>query len=159
MLSRLQSRFKILPTAIQLFECSLLACVFLALTYLVAPEFTDLSATPPLSETLVVALVAFIIPSLVEEVIFRGILLPTFSPFWLSLSLVLYVLWHPLEAHLFFPDAVSTFTDPMFLSLVAILGCLCTFAYFRTKSIWASIYIHWLVVVAWKASGGLRVVY
>ncbi|MEM6445760.1 MAG: CPBP family glutamic-type intramembrane protease [Cyanobacteria bacterium P01_D01_bin.123] len=40
------------------------------------------------------------------------------------------------------------------MALVALLGVLCWIAYYRTRSLWASIVLHWLVVVTWKAFSG-----
>ncbi|MEM9155287.1 MAG: CPBP family glutamic-type intramembrane protease [Cyanobacteria bacterium P01_F01_bin.33] len=85
---------------------------------------------------------------------FRGLLTPAFELRWACLSTLAYVVWHPLEAYVFLPAALSLFTDATFLLLVALLGVLCWIAYYRTRSLWASIILHWLVVVTWKAFSG-----
>lgn len=108
------------------------------------------------SELIKISVVAFFIPALTEEIVFRGLLLPKRSPIWIARSLLAYVLWHPLEAVTFLPASAPYFLELQFLWLVAILGLFCTAAYIRTGSLWASVLVHWLVVVAWKATGGAR---
>ncbi|MEL6471422.1 MAG: CPBP family glutamic-type intramembrane protease [Cyanobacteria bacterium J06623_4] len=120
----------------------------------IAPSIIEINQRPPLGELVRVGAIAFFIPSLVEEVVFRGLLLPKVTLPWLLLSLSAYVLWHPVEALTFLPEAASVFFNFQFLFVVAVLGALCTVAYLRTGSLWASVFIHWGVVVAWKAAGG-----
>ena len=43
-----------------------------------------------------------------------------------------------------------SFLNPWFLATVAVLGLLLTRLYVATRSLWPSIIVHWLVVVAWK---------
>lgn len=85
---------------------------------------------------------ALIFPSLAEELVFR--VLP--PPRYALLALVLYVLYHPLNAWLFLPSARDVFYDPVFLLLAALLGGCCTFLYRRTGSVWAPVLLHGLVV-------------
>ena len=118
------------------------------------PELITPTDQPAFKELLLVAAIAFVIPAFFEEIFFRGLLIPEFKPVWVVLSISLFIAWHPLEAYLLFPKAIDLFTNPKFVTLVGLLGALCSFAYWRTKSLWASILIHWLVVVVWKALGG-----
>lgn len=142
------------PTPKQWGECVLLAIVFGLCVWLIMPELIDLNSKPNLRAVIPVAAIAFVMPAFCEEVLFRGLLIPRFQPIWMVLSLGLFVLWHPLEAYLFLPKAIDLFTTNRFLIIVGLLGSLCSWAYWRTKSLWASIGIHWLVVVIWKTFGG-----
>ncbi|MEM9512396.1 MAG: CPBP family glutamic-type intramembrane protease [Cyanobacteria bacterium P01_E01_bin.48] len=126
----------------------------MAISYAVKPELVNLNLAPSPSQLLAIALVAFAIPAFTEECVFRGLLTPAFELRWACLSTLAYVAWHPLEAYVFLPAALPLFTDATFLLLVALLGVLCWIACYRTRSLWASIILHWLVVVTWKAVSG-----
>ena len=126
------------------------------LVLVIDPSVVQMAQQPTITELIKISAIAFFIPSLTEELIFRGLLLPKFSTTWLLLSLTGYVLWHPLEALTFLPESATYFLDLQFLLLIAILGIFCTIACRRTGSLWASVLVHWLVVVAWKAVGGAR---
>jgi predicted Abi (CAAX) family protease len=101
-------------------------------------------------------------PALVEETIFRGLLLPSPSGssitpsvlFWFSMSLLLFVLAHPINSLLLRRSARPLFTDPVFLTLSGFLG-LCTSAlYWHTASLWPAILFHWFVVFIWMTRFG-----
>lgn len=105
----------------------------------------------------------FFMPALVEEFIFRLLLIPhpietaTTDDIYLrsSISLVLFIIYHPLNALTFFKEGNPTFMDWRFLTLAGLLGIICTIAYLSTGSIWLSVIIHWIVVAAWlKLFGG-----
>jgi predicted Abi (CAAX) family protease len=68
---------------------------------------------------------------------------------WATLSLFLFVIYHPLNALTFFSQGRETFFDPIFLCLAAGLGIICTITYYQTGSLWLPVLIHWLVVVVW----------
>lgn len=102
------------------------------------------------SEVLTISLSTFFVPSLAEELAFRGWLRKG-APIAASLSLVAYILWHPLQVWLGLPFARPEFVDPRFLSLVAWLGLACTLSRIRSGSIWPAVIIHWGVVVVWIA--------
>jgi predicted Abi (CAAX) family protease len=108
---------------------------------------------------LILAIIAFFIPALGEEFVFRGILLPPVQG-WLQtlisslLSVAVFVLWHPVQVWLGLPMAQEVFTDPAFLILVALLGALCTALTHRSGSLWPAVLLHWIVVVGWKAGTG-----
>ncbi len=96
-------------------------------------------------------------PAISEELFFRILLLPhptenaTPATLWLwgCISLVMFILYHPLNAVTFYPDGLQTFFNPVFLSLAALLGVICTLAYFQSGSLWIPVAIHWLIVVVW----------
>jgi len=104
-----------------------------------------------------------LIPALVEEVIFRVMLLPHPNEglpgwrwlFWAALSLVLYVLYHLLLGKTVYRGARDTLSDRRFLILVGWLGLLLTGIYWITGSLWLIVLIHWVAVVVWiYALGG-----
>ncbi|MGA7934931.1 MAG: CPBP family glutamic-type intramembrane protease [Kovacikia sp.] len=96
-------------------------------------------------------------PAVSEEVVFRVLLLPNpvekVEPIaqssWAVISLALFVVYHPANAHTFFPAGKQVFVNPIFLSLAALLGLVCTLAYFHDGSLWTPVFLHWIVVVVW----------
>ncbi|MDJ0510963.1 MAG: CPBP family glutamic-type intramembrane protease [Crocosphaera sp.] len=99
----------------------------------------------------------FVIPAFIEELIFRVILLPHSLKninhfqglFWIILSLVLFIVYHPLNAILFYPQGKGLFSNPIFLFFAGLLGIACTISYEITASLWPPVVIHWLIVVTW----------
>lgn len=116
--------------------------------------------SPRLSLTawLPILVTTFFIPALLEEFIWRVLLVPRPQTkyFWPVgvLSLLFYVLSHPLGAWLFRPTARDVFYSPGFLLLATLLGLTCLVAYARTKSLWVCVVLHWLVVAVWLLFGG-----
>ncbi|MDQ2696273.1 MAG: CPBP family glutamic-type intramembrane protease [Pseudomonadota bacterium] len=104
------------------------------------------------------ALASFIAPSLGEEMLFRVLPIPHASEAveprrrraWAATALILFVLWHPLNAWLLKPWLGPLFYDPLFLLLAGLLGLACTVAYLRTGSLWPPVLIHWLAVLVWN---------
>jgi predicted Abi (CAAX) family protease len=99
----------------------------------------------------------FFLPALFEEVVFRGFLLPHKERavptlhvlFYAVFSIALFIAWHPINAMTINHPAFSMFTNPVFLSLAALMAVACTITYLKTGSLWVPIAIHWLTVVAW----------
>ncbi len=100
---------------------------------------------------------ALLVPAILEEVIFRVLLLPhptesvlanTFM-LWAILSLTLFVVSHPLQAIIFRHHLTSLFSRPLFIGLTALLGLSCVFIYGNTGSLWTVAGFHWLVVISW----------
>ena len=109
---------------------------------------------PPEPSTLaVLAAILFVAPALGEELLFRGLLIPRQRPgaLWPVLSVVLFVLWHPLQAATIGPPWAGAFLDPLFLAAVAVLGAALARIYAATGSLWPCVLAHWLVVLVWKA--------
>ena len=112
------------------------------------------------ASTLRLALVAIVIPSLGEELLFRVLLLPQPQPdapipkLHAGIALILFVLWHPLQALFATDERSATFLDPWFLIAVGALGFACTRAYWHSGSIWPPVLLHWLAVVGWKGLAG-----
>jgi len=119
------------------------------------------TAMPPVKFASVMAIL-FFFPGIFEELIFRGLVLPHRSEDRspeqlrraLAISVVIFILWHVVNAWLTFPVARPVFWDLRFLTIVAGLGWACGWAYLRTGSLWPSVLIHWSIVVIWKACLG-----
>lgn len=111
-------------------------------------------STRTIIKTVAIALIA---PAILEEIFFRVWLLPyphdnisTNSYIaWAVFSLLLFIIYHPLNALTFYPQGRKTFFNPVFLSLAASLGIICTITYWQTGSLWLPALIHWLAVVIW----------
>jgi predicted Abi (CAAX) family protease len=99
----------------------------------------------------------FVFPSLLEEAFFRGLLIPNDAIqhgagrilFYLAVSTLLFVLWHPLNALTINPGAVPFFLKPAFLLITALLGLTCGVSYILSHSLWIPVIIHWLTVLVW----------
>ncbi len=121
-----------------------------------------LSAKP--IEYFFLTLRCLITPAITEELFFRVLFLPHPTAavnwqwsLWAALSLLIFVIYHPLNAKTFYKDGYPTFFDPQFLLLATLLGLTCTITYALTGSAWIIIFIHWLVVVLWLlVFGGIR---
>jgi predicted Abi (CAAX) family protease len=107
----------------------------------------------------------FLMPALVEEFVFRLLLIPhpieTASSLHIYgtslISLILFIGYHPVNARTFYSLGNPTFMDWRFLTLTGLLGGVCTIAYLATGSIWSAVIIHWLVVGVWlKFLGGAQ---
>ena len=105
------------------------------------------------------------LPAIVEEVVFRVLLIPhptegadvLTTSIWAIASLIVFVLYHPFNAITFYPAGYPTFFRAAFLLLAALLGITCTVAYLLTGSLWAIVLIHWAVVLVWlQLLGGLQ---
>ena len=102
-------------------------------------------------------LLLFVQPALVEEIVFRGLLLPRNGGslprgrlvLVAGAALAVYVVSHPINARLFRPQALGLFESAPYLALATLLGLACTAAYLISRSIWPSVAIHWLTVVIW----------
>ncbi|OOZ42627.1 CPBP family glutamic-type intramembrane protease [Solemya elarraichensis gill symbiont] len=99
----------------------------------------------------------FIFPAFLEELLFRGVLIPrniidsgrakTFRA--IGFSTLAFVVWHPVNALLLNGSAIPLFLDPWFLVIVTALGITCGYSYAVSKSIWVSVIIHWVTVTVW----------
>ncbi|NEP52157.1 MAG: CPBP family intramembrane metalloprotease [Moorea sp. SIO3C2] len=130
--------------------------------YPLSPLFrkTDVSAVNLKTSwhpVLKIMITALFTPAIAEEIFFRVLLLPHPSEHpslislsaWSTVSLVIFVIYHPLNAITFYPAARETFFKPIFLFLATLLGIICTIAYLQSGSIWTAVVIHWLFVVIW----------
>lgn len=106
------------------------------------------------AELLLAAALLFFVPALLEEIIFRGVLLS-----WLTqvtarwgawLSTLLFVAWHPLQALTIGPPWTTMFLHPAFWAATLILGIILAHIRIVSRSLWPVILIHWLTVLIWK---------
>ncbi len=101
-----------------------------------------------------IAAIAFVLPALIEEFIFRGLLMPVPGiasmriGMWLSIGL--FVLWHPLQTWIFGPPWAGLFLEPAFLAAALVLAIGLTHVRIVTGSLWPAILGHWAIVAAWK---------
>jgi predicted Abi (CAAX) family protease len=111
---------------------------------------------------------SLITPAVTEELFFRVLFLPqttehvSISKLWLwgIISLVMFVVYHPLNALSFFSQGLETFFNSAFLLLATLLGITCSLAYLQSGSLWTPVVIHWLAVVVWLLFlGGYRKLY
>lgn len=106
----------------------------------------------------------FVFPSLLEEVFFRGVLIPrnilesgfARAAGAVAMSTLVFVAWHPFNALAFNHSAIPLFLDPWFLVLVSALGITCGFGYVVSRSIWVPVIIHWATVSVWVVFLGGR---
>lgn len=104
----------------------------------------------------------FVFPTLPEEFVFRGLLMPRAvagrrrAAIAVGLSTGAFVVWHPLNAWLFNPGARGLFYDPCFLALVAGLGSACATGYAATRSLWVPVLMHWATLMVWVGLFGGR---
>jgi predicted Abi (CAAX) family protease len=99
----------------------------------------------------------FVHPAFVEEIVFRGLLLPRDPASWSRgrliavavAALVVYVASHPINALLFRPQMFALFASPAYLMMATLLGIACTAAYWISRSIWPPVAMHWLTVAIW----------
>ncbi|NEQ25773.1 MAG: CPBP family intramembrane metalloprotease [Microcoleus sp. SIO2G3] len=111
---------------------------------------------------------SLITPAVTEELFFRVLFLPqttesvSISKLWLwgIISLVMFIVYHPLNALSFFSQGLETFFNSAFLLLATLLGITCSLAYLHSGSLWTPVVIHWLAVVVWLLFlGGYRKLY
>ncbi|MEB3212099.1 MAG: CPBP family glutamic-type intramembrane protease [Leptolyngbyaceae bacterium] len=107
-------------------------------------------------------IVAFIFPSVIEEILFRVLPLPHPSSstswgaiaLWSVGSLIIFILAHPLNALLVMTSRRDTFFDGSFLTLAGLLGVVCTVSYLQSGSLWPPVMLHWVIVVLWLVGLG-----
>jgi predicted Abi (CAAX) family protease len=112
-----------------------------------------------------IIILTLFLPATTEEIFFRILLLPheneqvSLATKYISgsISLILFVIYHPLNAALLFQNAKETFTNFIFLSFAALLSIVCTIAYFKSGSIYPPVTLHWIFVLGWLLGlGGYR---
>ena len=119
---------------------------------------TNLLEYKPLTSYMVfiIPISLFIFPTLLEEIFFRGILLPynlkykSYKTiiFYIAISTLSYTSIHLLYAMLN-PVSAIYFSNIYFLLIVLFLGLTCSMAYIYSQSLWLPMIIHWLTVLVW----------
>jgi predicted Abi (CAAX) family protease len=157
---RIGSSFSTVPTLLQWGETALWLIVFAIIAIPIGMKTRLLHykpATGSWKELAAATVIALFAPSLLEEFIFRALLLPhpseAMSAAGQVLSVVaadvLFVLGHVVVGWLFVPSARPLFYNRSFLALSAVFGLVASVVYLRTGSIWPCVVLHWGVVVAW----------
>eukprot|EP00210_Caulerpa_lentillifera_P004556 g4346.t1 len=156
---RLRASFSQRPTAANLRNGVICFSIhaIVSLVFALLTRFATRESPPSLRNSVQILVVAFFIPSLAEEVLFRGLLLPNrqvdgpdvFEPLPMLLygafSVGLFVVYHLSPYH----KPKKVMSDPRFLTLAGVLGVSCTVVYLDSGSIWLPTMIHYLTVVAW----------
>jgi predicted Abi (CAAX) family protease len=118
------------------------------------PSMYSLSWMKPMS--------AFVFPSLVEELFWRGMILPHPSyiasvrpssswVFQAGIVLLIHVATHPLAGWTVWPRGRNTFDDPRFLCLATIVLAGASASYFVSGgSVWAATFTHGLPLTLWR---------
>lgn len=122
-------------------------------------KFQFISFCPITSRKLVLGILmtCILTPAITEELFFRALLIPHSSEttdiwivgFWGLISLILFIIYHPFNALTFYPPGLKVFFHPLFLTLAAFLGIICSISYYQSGSIWTAAFIHWAIVVIW----------
>jgi predicted Abi (CAAX) family protease len=157
---RLRRAYTTFPAIRQWLEAALLlaGCAAVSLPIGLARGLLRLeTTTDSVAGIALFAIVAVFVPSLLEETLYRGLLLPhpterrslRFQAISVVVNVPLFVVGHPLVA-LFVPSSRELFYDPTFLALCAVFGLASSLAYLRSGSIWTCVAMHWCVVFAWK---------
>ena len=159
-LDDLRRAFTTLPAARTWLTCASVYAIFLVVAApiglvsgLLRPDMPHLAW----QNGILTAVLIFIQPALLEEVLFRGLMLPRERRsltrrrvvLVAAAALTLYVASHPLNARLFRPEMLGVFASPVYLVLVTLLGLACTATYFISRSIWPPVAIHWMTVMMW----------
>ena len=119
----------------------------------------------PVYQHFFAALRFLLTPALFEELFFRVLLLPHPTEIinwgkwllWAGLILLLFILYHPLNAKIFKKQGDPTFLQPIFLVLAGLLGLILTITYAVTGNLWIVVFMHWIVVVVWlQLLGGMK---
>jgi predicted Abi (CAAX) family protease len=140
--------------------CGVLCLVYAAIAIPLGFKTNFLSFTPDLfftKETISTSFRLFFFPALGEEILMRVLWLPhpterVFLSSWLiwaAISLLIFVVYHPLNALTCYSRGYPTFMNPIFLTLAGLLGIICAIAYYLTGSLLVITLIHWIIVVVW----------
>jgi predicted Abi (CAAX) family protease len=157
LLTRLRYRFK---TALRTWprrrawQFALFLLLVYGLVYLpIGLSLSFLSWSPRLEfwTVLGVSIGSLLMPGLIEELIFRALLVPhptePLPPItrrlWIGASLILFFGYH------LNPWAPRFFGQPVFLLGMGLLGLACTVSYLQSRSVWTAVLIHWFIVVSW----------
>ncbi len=106
-----------------------------------------------------IAIVLLIVPSLFEELLFRGVLHPARQARHrlsrILLAAGLFVLWHPLQFWTGLgPPWSSLFAAPDFLLTVSVAALALGILREVSGSIWPPVALHWVMVCGWKFAFG-----
>jgi predicted Abi (CAAX) family protease len=107
--------------------------------------------------TLALVAIAFFLPVLAEESLFRAALIrPGPGSTWRAIVVpsALFTAWHPVQSWLYWVPWHAYAWNGPFLAAIFALGIACGRIVARTGSIWPCVLLHWSLVAAWKALFG-----
>ena len=120
-------------------------------------NFLQVNLLPRWHIAVKIIIISLFFPAIVEELLFRVTLLPYPSAevstinlsSWILISLVLFLISHPLNGMTFSPNKKEVFFQPIFLILAFLLGVVCTILYCNSGSVWTAVIFHWIIVSVW----------
>lgn len=159
-LQRLQLAFFTLPTTEDWLGAAVLLGMFALISLLIGLQSGFLKVEPlPVSWQTIgrTTAVTFFMPGIVEEVLFRVLLLPhpvekvsvAVQLYWGAAGLAIYIAAHPLYALTRSSVVMATYKNLIFLMLTGLLGLVCTISYYWSGSLWSPVVLHWLTAAAW----------
>ena len=166
--SRLVNSFLTLPSSNDWAWTAILLIIFSLIVIPLGFKFKFLKAEIPKVSWKIISrliLITLLFPTTAEEVFFRVLLLPhkaeqvslTYQWIFGSISLILFIIYHPLNATFFIRNARTTFSSFVFLTSAATLAIVCTVAYLKSGSVYPPIVLHWIFVLGWLLGlGGYR---
>jgi CAAX protease family protein len=111
---------------------------------------------PDLGFLLGIGAIAAFGTSVVEEAVFRGLLLrPDSGAGGSLLSAMLFTLWHPLQTFVYRPLWEAYAWTWWFLLATFLLGLACARLTLAARSLWPAILLHWLMAMGWKTLYGI----
>lgn len=121
------------------------------LPYGFAVSFLKLDVQTNWQTVLGVLASSFVMPGVVEELMFRVLLVPRATESfliwqrwgWIGGSWVLFLLYH------LHPLTPLFFREPAFLIGAGLVGIICTVSYIQSRSLWVPAVIHWVIVANW----------
>lgn len=170
-INRLTKSFSTIPTTKDWLQAIALLAVLALISLTVGFKFNFLEIrflTASWKKIASIIAISLFTPAITEELFFRVLLLPHATEHvsaemqwaWGSVSLIAFILYHPLNAASFFPAGQTTFKDPIFLLLAGVLGIACAIAYLQSGSLLLPVLIHWIVVLSWLLLlGGYKKLY
>ena len=140
-------------------ELLLLFLIYAAITLLLGFRFNFLQANILNRWNIIfrIVIISLFFPAIAEELLFRVVLLPHPSEnvnainlcSWILVSLILFVVSHPVNGMTFSPRKKEVFFKPIFLVLAFLLGVICTIVYCNSGSLWIPVIVHWIIVSVW----------
>ena len=104
-----------------------------------------------------IPLVLVLFPSIPEEFLFRGLLVPRDvldsskgrAAAYVFGSTLIFTLSRPLYELTISGRSQPIFLNPYFLAIIFLLGITCCLGYILSRSIWVPVFIHWLAALVW----------
>jgi len=158
MIARLVRSLKTLPSAAEWRLCAVISAATLLGIGLCAYNWGLIRWRPHTDAWAMHLIGVMVVPAFTEELVFRGLLIPgrgeSRHPVqWAALGILVFVLWHVVEAVTVLPGA-TLFLQPAFLLCAGVLGAACAYMRYRTGSLWPAVILHGLLVFGWQVFFG-----